>query len=91
VRSGGRTTINIRVDVEKLSAIDRHRSAGFGIAETHRQRSDILNELLGYGLQVYELKQDLGEREFVRLWRIIQSMDLKRLNLERIEQMTRKS
>lgn len=82
-----RVTMNVRLDVEKLSIIDMHRSAGFGIAETQRQRSDILNELLGYGLQVYELKRDLGEKEFVKIWRLIQSINLQKINVDAVEKL----
>ena len=88
--SSKRVTVNLRVDADKLVKLEQIRIAGFGISESTRKRSDMVNEVLGYGLLMYQLKSDLGDREFRKLWNILMSVDFRRLNLEKIEAMVRK-
>lgn len=82
-----RVSLNLRLDGDKYAALESMRMTGFGLAQTERNRSDVYNEVLGYGLQTVQLKQELGDRDFEKLWRLINRVDLKKLNLEKIEQM----
>lgn len=83
----GRTSLNLRIDNDKLGVLEKFRTAGFGFAKTERNRSDVYNEALGYGIQTMMLRQELGEREFTQLWKIIHKLDLRKINLEKIESM----
>ena len=85
-----RRTVNLRIDADKLVQMDKLCVAGFGMSETRRKRSDLVNEIIGYGLLMYQLKSDLGDREFRKLWNILMSVDFRRLNLEKIETLVRK-
>lgn len=49
-----------------------------------RGRSDIYNEILGLGIGMYQLKKELGEHEFERVWQLLNKLDLKKVNLEKI-------
>jgi hypothetical protein len=82
-----RVSLNLRIDPDKYAMLEKLRKTGFGLGETERNRSDIYNEILGYGLQTQMLKMELGDREFEKLWKMIHKINLKRLNLEKIEQM----
>ena len=87
-REGGpRKSLNLRVDSDKFAMLEKMRTSGFGFAKTERNRSDIYNEVLGYGIQTVMLRQDLGEKEFDQLWRVINKMDLHKLNLDKIEEL----
>ena len=82
-----RASLNLRVDSDKFAILEEMRSTGFGLARTLRNRSDVYNEVLGYGLQTLELKSSLGEKEFQQLWRIINKMNFEKLNLKKISQL----
>ena len=47
-----RLSINLRIDADKYAMLEKLRTIGFGISKTERNRSDVYNEILGYGLQV---------------------------------------
>lgn len=82
-----RASLNLRVDVDKFAILEEMRSTGFGLAKTLRNRSDVYNEVLGYGLQTLELKSTLGEKEFQKLWMIINKMNVSKLNLDQIAKL----
>ena len=56
-------SVNLRIDNEKFAMLERLRTTGFGISKTERNRSDVYNEIVGFGLQVHFIKQELGERD----------------------------
>ena len=82
-----RVSLNLRIDADKHAMLERMRKTGFGLATTNRNRSDVYNEVLGYGLQTLAMKTDMGERDFERLWRIMNKIDPSKFNLEKIEKM----
>ena len=80
-----RISINLRVDPDKYSVLESMRHTGFGLAKTERNRSDVYNEILGYGLQTQMLRKDVGDREFEKLWRLINKIDWTKVNIEKVE------
>ena len=82
-----RISLNLRIDPDKHALLEEMRSTGFGFAKTTRNRSDVYNEAIGFGIQTIMLRKDLGDKEFDQLWKIIHNIDIKRLNLEKIESM----
>ena len=85
--SDRRQSLNIRVDPDKFTLLEKMRKTGFGLAQTERNRSDVYNEIIGYGIQTHMLKMELGDRDFERLWRMIHKVNWKKLNMERIEKL----
>ena len=81
-----RVSLNVRIDPDKHTLLEDMRKTGFGLAQTERNRSDIYNEVLGYGLQTVQLKQELGDRDFQKVWHLMQKLNWRKLNLEKIEQ-----
>ena len=82
-----RLSINLRIDPDKHVMLEDFRTSGFGFATTVRNRSDVYNEALGFGIQTLMLRKQVGDREFDQLWKIINNMNLRKLNLERIAEM----
>lgn len=82
-----RVPINLRVDPAKFAVLERLRVTGFGLAQTERNRSDVYNEILGYGIQTNDLRQRIGERDFEKLWRVIQRVNWQKINLEQVEKL----
>ena len=82
----GRVGINLRIDKDKFEVMEKKRRVGFGRVKTVRNRSDACNELLGWGIEVDDLRQRMGEDRFVALWKILHG-DLSHLNLEKIAEM----
>ena len=87
IEEASRVSLNLRIDAHKYAVLERMRTTGFGMAQTERNRSDVYNEILGYGVQTNELRQQLGDREFAKLWRILQSPNLQKLNFDAIEKL----
>jgi hypothetical protein len=82
-----RVSLNLRVDAGKYAVLERFRATGFGLAQTERNRSDVYNEILGYGIQTQMLRQELGDRDFQRLWRLIHKLNLRKISWEHLEKM----
>jgi len=80
-----RCSLNIRVDPDKFALLEKMRKTGFGLAQTERNRSDVYNEIIGYGIQTHMLKMELGDRDFEKLWRMIHKINWKKLSVEKIE------
>ena len=83
--STSRVSLNLRIDPDKHALLEDMRKTGFGLASTERNRSDVYNEILGYGLQTHILKQDIGDRDFEKLWRLINKIDWQKLSIDKIE------
>lgn len=82
-----RISLNLRVDEDKYAVLEKMRTTGFGYAQTERNRSDVYNEVLGYGIQTQMLKSEIGDRDFEKIWQIIHKANWKKLNLDKITQM----
>jgi hypothetical protein len=82
-----RMSLNLRIDIDKFAVLENWRKQGAGFAQTVSNRSDLYNRALGYGIQTMLLRQQLGDREFDSLWRIIQKVNVRKLNLDKIEEM----
>ena len=73
--------INKKIDnlLEELRIINKGMST-----ETLKSRSDVYNEILGLGIEIHNIKRELGEKEFDRVWTIINKLDLKKVDLEKV-------
>jgi len=79
-----RVSLNVRIDPDKFAVMENMRKVGSGF-QTERNRSDVYNEMLGYGIQTYMLKSEVGDRDFERLWKLINRLNWKKVNLEKVE------
>lgn len=85
MESNQRKSLNLRIDPEKYVLLEKMRVTGFGYAQTERNRSDVYNEIIGYGIQTTMLKNSVGEREFEKLWQLVNKIDWKKIPIEKIE------
>lgn len=85
-----RISINVRIDPEKFAMMEQRRITGYAHAQTTRNRSDIVNELIGLGLNVSMLQDDLGARDFEKVWTFITKVNWKKINVEKLEQFVGK-
>jgi hypothetical protein len=82
-----RVSINLRIDRDKYDHLESQRRTGFGFAVTDRNRSDVYNEILGYGIQTAMLRAELGERDFEKLWQLIHKINWNKLQIDNVEKM----
>ena len=85
VDEASRVSLNVRVDSEKYLLLEKMRKTGFGLAQTERNRSDVYNEIIGYGLQTHYLKSEIGDRDFEKLWQLINKINWKKISVEKLE------
>lgn len=83
-QGSGRISLNLRVDEAKFTVLESMRRTGFGIATTERNRSDVYNEVLGYGLEINMIRAEIGDRDFEKLWRILKKVNFHKLNLDEV-------
>lgn len=80
-----RVSLNLRIDPDKYDLLEKERDAGFGVAQTRRNRSDVYNEMIGLGIQIHMLKKELGDRKFEQLWKIMHNINLNKISLDKVE------
>jgi hypothetical protein len=85
-----KVSVNLRVDNDKYCILERMRKTGFGFAETQRNRSDVYNEAIGFGISIINMKAEMGERDFEKMWRLLNKLDLRKVNVESVEKMLAK-
>ena len=66
-----RVSLNVRLEPSLFAMLEEQRSAGWGLVQTRRNRSDVYNEMLGLGLQVNQLRKELGEHTFSKTWSLL--------------------
>lgn len=86
-----RMSLNLRIDIDKFTVLENWRKQGYGFAQTISNRSDLYNKALGFGIQTMMLRQQIGDKEFDSLWRIMQKVNVRKLNLDKIEEMVSQS
>lgn len=80
-----RTSRNIMVARKIDSYIQDMRIVNKGmITETTKSRSDVYNEILGLGIEIHNLKKELGEKEFERIWSLLHKLDLNKIDISKL-------
>jgi hypothetical protein len=75
---------NIAVDEDKDKILESLRVVNTGFSRTIRHRSDVYNEILGYGIDICKLKRELGEGEFERLWNWLKKVNLQKIDITKL-------
>jgi hypothetical protein len=88
-RLAKRISLNIRMDSMLYAALEDKRKAGWGFAQTNRNRSDVYNEMIGLGLQVDHLRKELGEHTFSEIWALLNDPKVpwNKINLSKIRKL----
>jgi len=83
LESQTRIARNVMIDKDKDIKLESLRTSSSGYTTTTKGRSDIYNEVISLGLKLNEIRLELGEQEFEHLWRILERVNLKKINLKK--------
>lgn len=75
-------SVHIKVDKEIYDNMEKMRilpHSKFALA-----RSDVYNEALFYGHRIQEIKREIGEKEFERIWVILNKLNLNKIDLGKL-------
>lgn len=75
-------SVHIVIDKEIFKALEKLRKRPHYNALL--ARSDVYSETLFYGSKVQELKKELGEKEFDRVWALLFKLNLRKVDLEKV-------
>jgi len=76
---------NIMINGKLDRLIEESRIINKGSStEIKVSRSDKVNEFLALGAPMYKLKQELGEEEIKKIIQLLQKLNLREVNLEKI-------
>jgi hypothetical protein len=81
-KEGPKESVHVRVDKELYENMEKLRilpHSKFAI-----NRSDIYNETLFYGYRIQQIKKELGDKEFDRIWTLLQKLNLQKVDLSKI-------
>jgi hypothetical protein len=73
--------ISLRVEKELYDKLELHRENPH--SKILLNRTDVYLEVLFYGEKILQIKKEMGEKEFDRIWTIITKLNLSRANLEK--------
>lgn len=76
-------SVHIKIDKELYEKMEKMRvlpHSKFVIT-----RSDVYSETLFYGQRVQELKRELGDKDFERVWNLLNKLNLAKINLDKID------
>jgi hypothetical protein len=79
-----RIPMNVMIDKELYKKIEEKRVKKIGATIINFSRSDTVNHLVGLGLPIHDLREELGEAEFDRIWNFILKLDLKKVDITKI-------
>jgi hypothetical protein len=75
-------SVHIRVDKNLFISLEKLRTSP--LSNYQLNRSDIYGEALFYGEKLLQLKRDLGDKEFERVWRWFNKLNLEKADIEKI-------
>jgi hypothetical protein len=73
--------ISLRVEKELYDKLEDHRENPH--SKILLNRTDVYLEVLFYGEKILQIKKEMGEKEFDKVWNIITKLNLNRANLEK--------
>jgi len=73
--------ISLRVEKELYEKLENHRMNPH--SKILLNRTDVYLEVLFYGEKILQIKKELGEKEFDKLWMMLTKLNLNKANLEK--------
>jgi hypothetical protein len=73
--------ISLRVEKELYDRLEAHRKNPHN--KILLNRTDIYLEVLFYGEKILQIKKEIGEKEFDKIWVMLTKMNLNKFNLEK--------
>ena len=75
-------SVHIRIDCELYKSLEGMRKRPHSDFLT--PRSTVYEEVLFYGEKVQKIRSELGDKEFERVWNLLNKLNLSKVNLEKI-------
>ena len=76
-------SVHIKIDKELYDKLEKMRVLSH--SKFVLTRSDVYGETLFYGHKIQEIKRELGDKDFERVWDLLNKLNLAKLNLEKID------
>jgi hypothetical protein len=80
--NGRKEAISVRIDKELCKRLEALRKQEH--TTVLLSRSFVYNETLFYGEKIQQIRKEVGDREFTRIWNLLNKLDLTKVNLEKI-------
>jgi len=75
-------SVHVRIDKELYSKMEKLRVLPY--SKFSLNRSDIYNETLFYGYRIQELRREIGDKEFDRVWNLLNKLNLQKIDLSKV-------
>ena len=82
LREKPKESVHVRIDSELHTRLEDMRKRSHSLSLT--SRSTIYEETLFYGEKVQQIRRDVGDKEFERVWNLLNKLNLKKVNIEKI-------
>jgi hypothetical protein len=82
IKEKPKESVHVRIDRDLYDDMEKLRVLSH--SKMLINRSDVYNETIFYGYRIQEIKRELGDKEFDRIWTILNKLNLKNIDLGKI-------
>jgi hypothetical protein len=75
-------SVHIRIDRDLFEDMEKIRVLPH--SKLVMNRSDIYNETIYYGYKIQQIRRQLGDKEFERVWTLLNKLNLEKVDLSKI-------
>jgi hypothetical protein len=79
IKEKPKESVHVRIDCDLYNDMEKLRVLPH--CKMSINRSDIYNETIFYGFRIQEIKREIGDKEFDRVWNILLKLNLKNADL----------
>ena len=80
--SAKKESVHVKVDKELYDKLENFRRISH--SKFLLSRSDVYSEVLYYGQRIREIKSEVGDKEFERIWGLLNKLNLQKVDLGKI-------
>ena len=82
IKEKPKESVHVRIDKDLHDDMEKLRVLNH--SKIVMNRSDIYNETIFYGYRVQQIRRQVGEREFERIWNLLNKLNLEKVDLSKI-------
>jgi len=75
-------SVHVKIDKELYEKLENFRRISH--SKFLLSRSDVYSEILYYGHRVREIKSEVGDKEFDRIWNLLNKLNLQKIDLGKL-------
>jgi hypothetical protein len=75
-------SVHIKIDKELYQRMEKMRILSY--SKFTLARSDVYNEAIFYGQKIQELRRELGDKEFDRVWTHLMKINFRVVDIEKV-------